>query len=86
MIGPGVRVKLTGVASAPHKDDLPLLTEHGQQACARGTNFLRVLLLAPPQPNHTVEMSLDTQWKVRGQPIVLSLCLFLLAFMARAPH
>ena len=52
MIGSGVRVKLTGVASAPHKDDLPLLTEQGRQARARGTNFLRVLLLAPP-PNQT---------------------------------
>ena len=52
MIGPGVRVKLTGMASVPHKNDLPLLTEQGRQARAGGTNLLRVLLLAPA-PNQT---------------------------------
>lgn len=67
MIGTGVRVKLTGVASAPHKDDLPLLTEQGLAGpCQRHQLSQGPPLRPSPQPNHTVEMSLDTQWKVRG--------------------
>lgn len=48
MTGPGVRVKLTGVACVAHRDEL-LLAEQGQrpllcpgQAHARAPNILRV--------------------------------------------